>query len=104
LRKNTFVYSLEKSLLFRTSECGYSKATVVIKNLSLPLAWPSDEYFNTKKGKLNKIAFKKLFSERRVFTVQLVLKAPDGQEIFSRPVENVDRSCIDVVFDDLFYM
>jgi hypothetical protein len=35
-----------------TSECGYSKATIVVKNVTLPLAWSSDEYFGAKRGRL----------------------------------------------------
>lgn len=42
--------------------------------------------------------------EKRAFTVQLVIKTSDGKEFYSKPVENVDRSNIDIVFDDIFYI
>lgn len=34
----------------RNSDCGYSKANILFKNVCIPLAWPADEYFGNKKG------------------------------------------------------
>jgi hypothetical protein len=31
-------------------QLGHSKAAILIRNLSLPLAWPVEEYFGAKKG------------------------------------------------------
>ncbi|KAI6203212.1 hypothetical protein M3Y94_00530600 [Aphelenchoides besseyi] len=82
---------INRKTSFVTSECGYSKATVVLKNVTVPLAWPSNEYFGQAR-------------EHRTFVVQLIIRTEDGKEVFSKPVENVDRSCIDCVFDDIFYI
>jgi hypothetical protein len=42
--------AVRKKCSFVTSQTGYSKAVVVVKNVNIPLAWPADEYFGYKKG------------------------------------------------------
>jgi hypothetical protein len=45
-----------------------------------------------------------IITEKRTFTVQILVKTADGKEFYSKPVENVDKSHIDVIFDDILYM
>uniref|UniRef100_A0A915DER4 Anillin homology domain-containing protein n=1 Tax=Ditylenchus dipsaci TaxID=166011 RepID=A0A915DER4_9BILA len=74
---------------FVSSQSGYSKANVLLKHVSIPLAWPAEEYFGNKK-------------EWREFTVQLILRTSEGKEIFSQPKEAVNRTYTDVDFQDVF--
>ncbi|CAD5209794.1 unnamed protein product [Bursaphelenchus xylophilus] len=76
---------------FLNSECGFSKGTVIFKHLSLPLVWPSSEYYDTRR-------------EPRTFTVQLLFKTSDGRELYSKPLEEVERSQIDIFFEQIFYI
>ncbi|CAD5206724.1 unnamed protein product [Bursaphelenchus okinawaensis] len=76
---------------FLNSECGYSKSTVIFKHVSLPLVWPSSEYYDSRR-------------EPRTFAVQLLFKTSDGKEVYSKPVEGVERSQIDIFFEQVFYI
>lgn len=82
---------MERHSAFATSESGYNKANVVLQNISIPLAWPVEEYFGNKK-------------EWREFTVQLVLRSEDGHKVYSKVVENVNRTQTDVLFDGSFVL
>ncbi|KAI1728918.1 cell division protein anillin domain-containing protein [Ditylenchus destructor] len=73
-----------------SSQTGYSKANVVLKNVSIPLAWPAEEYFGNTK-------------EWREFTVQLVVRTSEGKETFSKPRESINRTYTDVDFNDVFF-
>ena len=48
--QTTMKQTLKRKSSFVTSQLGYSKATVVLSNISLPLAWPVNEYLGNKKG------------------------------------------------------
>ncbi|KAI3413391.1 hypothetical protein GPALN_010887 [Globodera pallida] len=74
---------------FVSSQLGQSRAVVVIRKISVPLAWPVEEYFSARK-------------DWREFILQLVLRTADGKEFVSKPMEKINRTYTDVNFPDEF--
>ncbi|KAH7727778.1 Protein C07B5.4 a [Aphelenchoides avenae] len=93
-RKSSFVHAQK----------GHSNAAVVFRNVSIPLAWPAEEYFGYRKGSSHCSECVVMVgpSEFRSFTVQILWRTSDGRELFSRPFENVDRTFTDVNFAEEF--
>nr|CAD2139829.1 unnamed protein product [Meloidogyne enterolobii] len=85
-------FEVNRKCSFFSSQLGHSKATIILSNLSLPLAWPSEEIIN--------------FGERkdwREFTVQLALKSKrTNASQFSKPKEYINRTFTDVEFPEEF--
>ncbi|CAK5091878.1 unnamed protein product [Meloidogyne enterolobii] len=85
-------FEVNRKCSFFSSQLGHSKATIILNNISLPLAWPSEEIIN--------------FGERkdwREFTVQLVLKSKrNNASQFSKPKEYINRTFTDVEFPEEF--
>lgn len=71
-----------------TTSNGPSRARVGISNLSVPLAWNSDEHFGTR-------------GEGRMYSMFVVLQTKSNV-IDSRIVTAIDRTCTDVNFTDSF--
>ncbi|KAE9555733.1 hypothetical protein FO519_001085 [Halicephalobus sp. NKZ332] len=65
------------------------KATIIIKSISLPLAWPASEYFEHK-------------GDFREFNVCLSFKAVGGKLLRSRLYQRVNRTVADLKFDECF--
>lgn len=80
---------MNRKCSFISSQLGHSKATIILRNLSLPLAWP---FLNSGERK-----------EWREFTVQLVLRSnKSSSKQFSEPKEGVNRTITDVEFMEEF--
>ncbi|KAL3098890.1 hypothetical protein niasHT_024645 [Heterodera trifolii] len=74
---------------FVSSQLGHSRAVVVIRKISVPLAWPVEEYFSARR-------------DWREFTLQLVFRTSNGKEYFSKPIEKINPTFTDVNFPDEF--
>uniref|UniRef100_A0A7E4VV91 Anillin domain-containing protein n=1 Tax=Panagrellus redivivus TaxID=6233 RepID=A0A7E4VV91_PANRE len=68
---------------------GPSKATIIIKNITVPLAWPAGEFFDNK-------------GEWREFNVCLSFKAAGGPLQRSVILQRINRTVSDIVFDEIF--
>lgn len=80
---------LNRKCSFIASQLGHSKATIIIRNLSLPLAWPADEYFGEKR-------------ELREFTVQLELRSTRNSISQFSNLKRINRAFTDVEFQENF--
>uniref|UniRef100_A0AC35FUK3 Anillin homology domain-containing protein n=1 Tax=Panagrolaimus sp. PS1159 TaxID=55785 RepID=A0AC35FUK3_9BILA len=74
---------------FSKIKCEPCKASIVIHNITIPLAWPASEYFDHK-------------GEWREFNVCLSLKAAGGKLMRSKIHQRVNRTITDLQFDESF--
>lgn len=95
---------------FKFIENSYNNANVIIENVTIPLAWPANEYFGNKRGNiffsfLYKIKQKKInYLENREFTLKLLFKTENGSKVFSQVKERINRSFTEVEFNEQFIL